>query len=165
MSSFVRELFDSQVLGALMWVDTRDMGSDGLTRGVVPRYLLHVIMSGRMSMHHARELWTRKLYKQQQQAGNRRGRALAAAQHSRAAPSGAERREEDDDVKDSSLFVFPAISLCIPEPLAQTERTRAACRSARLSLATTPAQATWLVHLSSTAGPNRPSRWGSREGR
>ena len=43
---FLRELLDSHVLGALMWVDTRDMVSDGLTKGAVDRDALHKVMDG-----------------------------------------------------------------------------------------------------------------------
>ena len=43
---FIRELLDTGVLKALLWIDTRDMSSDGLTKGSVDRMLLHQLMAG-----------------------------------------------------------------------------------------------------------------------
>ena len=50
---FIRELLDHGVLRALLWIDTRDMYSDGLTKGAVERALLHKIMDGSIEFKHA----------------------------------------------------------------------------------------------------------------
>ena len=41
---YIRELLDKLVLLYLFWLDTRDMGADGLTKVVVARALLHMYM-------------------------------------------------------------------------------------------------------------------------
>ena len=43
---FIRELSDTGVLKALLWIDTRDMSSDGLTKESVDCMLLHQLMNG-----------------------------------------------------------------------------------------------------------------------
>ena len=60
---FIRELLDSHVLTALIWIDTSDMLSDGLTKGSVDRAALHECMTGTQSFNHGFELWTSKLTK------------------------------------------------------------------------------------------------------
>ena len=60
---FVRELLDTGVLTALIWVDTRDMASDGLTKGSVDRCLLHMIMSGQHHFKHECKMWKSNLSK------------------------------------------------------------------------------------------------------
>ena len=49
---YLRELLDKDVLRALFWIDTRDMGADGLTKGAVARVLLHMYMHGYMPLEH-----------------------------------------------------------------------------------------------------------------
>ena len=60
---FIRELLDSHVLTALIWIDTSDMLSDGLTKGSVDRAALHECMTGTQSFNHEFELWSSKLTK------------------------------------------------------------------------------------------------------
>ncbi len=52
---YIRELLDNRVLQYLFWLDARDMGSDGLTKGAASRDLLHSIMAGIMRIHHPYE--------------------------------------------------------------------------------------------------------------
>ena len=40
---FIREMLDSGVLDALLWIDTRDMLADGLTKGSVDRAALRTV--------------------------------------------------------------------------------------------------------------------------
>ena len=57
---YVRELLDNKILQAIIWVDTRDMASDGLTKGTVPRDLLHQHMLGNVHLTHTPEMWITK---------------------------------------------------------------------------------------------------------
>ena len=57
---YLRELLDKRILHWLFWIDTRDMGSDGLTKCAVARTLLHQYMQGHMSLNHAYEQWCSK---------------------------------------------------------------------------------------------------------
>ena len=43
---YIRELLDTKVLDALVWLDTRDMVAGGLTKGSVDRDALHACMNG-----------------------------------------------------------------------------------------------------------------------
>ena len=43
---YLRELLDTKVIEALIWIDTRDMCADGLTKGAVDRSAVHSIMDG-----------------------------------------------------------------------------------------------------------------------
>ena len=61
---YLRELLDHYVLDALIWLDTRDMTSDGLTKGAVERTALHDLMSGRIVINHACKPWQPKHRKQ-----------------------------------------------------------------------------------------------------
>ena len=54
---YLREMLDHRVLRYLLWLDTRDMGADGLTKGAVIRTLLHIIMGGYMTIKHACDKW------------------------------------------------------------------------------------------------------------
>ena len=45
---YMRELLDKHIIRYLLWVDTRDMAADGLTKGAVARDALHEIMAGDM---------------------------------------------------------------------------------------------------------------------
>jgi len=44
---------DNDVLFALIWLDTRDMTSDGFTKGAVDRKALHDLMDGQINFQHA----------------------------------------------------------------------------------------------------------------
>ena len=57
---YLRELLDHRVLSSIVWLDTRDMTADGLTKGAVSRDLLHELMSGRMLVQHESEAWSAK---------------------------------------------------------------------------------------------------------
>ncbi len=60
---FIRELLDTGVLKALLWIDTRDMSSDGLTKGSVDRMLLHQLMDGYQKYQHEHKVWSSRLTK------------------------------------------------------------------------------------------------------
>jgi hypothetical protein len=60
---FIRELLDTGVLRALIWIDTRDMTSDGLTKGSVERTALHELMDGIHTFKHEFKLWKSNLTK------------------------------------------------------------------------------------------------------
>ena len=60
---FLRELLDSHVCRAIIWCDTRDMYSDGMTKGVIERDLLHLLMGGRQDVQHECKLWSSKIHK------------------------------------------------------------------------------------------------------
>ena len=57
---YLRELLDNDVLKALVWLDTRDMVSDGLTKGAVDRKALHDLMNGLLYIQHELKLWQPK---------------------------------------------------------------------------------------------------------
>ena len=65
---YIRELLDTGVLRSLSWIDTRDMMSDGLTKGAVDRDALHNIMNGILKYAHEHKIWTPKVLKAAQQA-------------------------------------------------------------------------------------------------
>ncbi len=54
---YLRELLDSKVLLGIVWVNTRDTHADGLTKGVVDRQALHLMMSGSTTLQHAVQAW------------------------------------------------------------------------------------------------------------
>ena len=58
---FLREALERGMISVLLWVDTRDMISDGLTKGTVGRELLQLCMDGIMNLHHEHDLWKPKL--------------------------------------------------------------------------------------------------------
>ena len=58
---YVRELLDTNVLKSAIWMDTRDMWSDGLTKGTVERTLLHELMNGVLWRRHACRVWQPKV--------------------------------------------------------------------------------------------------------
>ena len=58
---FIRELLDTKVLISLLWIDTRDMLSDGLTKGSIDREDLHRAMQGLRRFLHDFKIWTSKL--------------------------------------------------------------------------------------------------------
>ena len=55
---YLRELLDTKVLEALVWIDTRDMCADGLTKGSIDRELLHAVMGGIWTLQHEAKCWT-----------------------------------------------------------------------------------------------------------
>ncbi len=57
---YLRELLDAGVLKALTWQDTRDMISDGLTKGAVDRKALHDAMDGIVRVLHECKPWQPK---------------------------------------------------------------------------------------------------------
>ena len=57
---YIRELLDKGVIQYLFWIDTRDMISDGLTKGAVDRDALHALMDGVQKIQHAYEQWKSK---------------------------------------------------------------------------------------------------------
>ena len=67
---YLRELLDIGLLHSLLWLDTRDMYSDGLTKGSVDRAALHELMECKMIFRHALELWRPKLALAQQTSGS-----------------------------------------------------------------------------------------------
>jgi hypothetical protein len=54
---YLRELLDTKVLEALVWIDTRDMCADGLTKGCIDRELIHSIMQGIWYIKHEAKYW------------------------------------------------------------------------------------------------------------
>ena len=54
---YLRELLDCDLLDALLWLDTRDMTADGMTKGAVERDALHLLMSGQLEFTHPPKLW------------------------------------------------------------------------------------------------------------
>jgi hypothetical protein len=57
---YVRELLDHDVLKAIVWLDTRDMVADGLTKGAVERQAIHELMDGKITINHEAKLWRPK---------------------------------------------------------------------------------------------------------
>ena len=58
-------LLDKDMLHSIVWLDTSDMGADGLTKGAVSREALHELMSGSMKFRHPLEEWRRKVIQAQ----------------------------------------------------------------------------------------------------
>ena len=58
---FLRELLDHGVLEAIVWLDTRDMFADGLTKGAVPRDALLHILDGAYNLTHEPKVWKPKV--------------------------------------------------------------------------------------------------------
>ena len=54
---YIRELLDTKVLEALVWLDTRDMVADGFTKGSVDRDVLHACMNGIWLLQHSAQSW------------------------------------------------------------------------------------------------------------
>ena len=57
---YLRELLDERIITYIFWIDTRDMGADGLTKGAVARDLLHAHMDGYMPLKHEFSQWCSK---------------------------------------------------------------------------------------------------------
>jgi hypothetical protein len=58
---YLRELLDLGILEQLSWWDTRDMVSDGLTKGSVDRIALHAVMQGFLKLAQPVKVWSSKL--------------------------------------------------------------------------------------------------------
>ena len=58
---YLRELLDRRIISRLLWIDTRDMFADGLTKGAVEREALHDVMSGVIKLAHDPQIWQSKL--------------------------------------------------------------------------------------------------------
>ena len=54
---YLREMLDFDVLRLLVWVDTRDMLADGLTKGSVERQVLHDVMNGKAAFTQECKAW------------------------------------------------------------------------------------------------------------
>ena len=79
---YIRELLDKQVLHHLYWIDTRDMYSDGLTKGSVERQQLHSLMDGWCEFKHDYEHWKpKKSSDSQNQNGDQRVDVLEDSSH------------------------------------------------------------------------------------
>ena len=57
----LRELLDHGALAAIVWLDTRDMISDGLTKGAVPRDALLQVMDGIYRLTQEAKIWRPKV--------------------------------------------------------------------------------------------------------
>ena len=57
---YLRELLNNGVLFALIWLDTRDMLADGLTKGSVDRIALHDCMAGKLTISNPCRFWRPK---------------------------------------------------------------------------------------------------------
>ena len=60
---FLRELLDYGVLAAIVWLDTRDLVSDGLTKGAVARDALTKVLDGLLTFMHEPKVWRPKVLK------------------------------------------------------------------------------------------------------
>jgi hypothetical protein len=60
---WLRQQLDTHVLGKLIWVDTRIMLADGLTKGSIDRALLHLAMEGRWDTTHPYKVWVARRLK------------------------------------------------------------------------------------------------------
>jgi hypothetical protein len=58
---YLRELLDRHILTHIAWFDTRDMATDGLTKGAVDRTALHGVMDGMYQVVNKHQLWKSKL--------------------------------------------------------------------------------------------------------
>ena len=54
---YLRELLDTNVLEALIWIDTRDMIADGMTKGAVDREAIRQCLKGIWQLQHAARVW------------------------------------------------------------------------------------------------------------
>ena len=57
----LRELLDHGMLAAIVWLDTRDMLADGLTKGAVQRDALIRLLDGLSKMMHEPKIWRPKV--------------------------------------------------------------------------------------------------------
>ena len=54
---YFKELLERKILHSFFWIDIRDMGADGLTKGAVSRDSLHEYIAGTMCLCHAYDQW------------------------------------------------------------------------------------------------------------
>ena len=54
---YIRELLDTHVLEALLWIATRDMIADGLTKGSVDREAIDSVLRGSWDIVHTCKCW------------------------------------------------------------------------------------------------------------
>ena len=54
---YTRGLLDTKILEALVWLDTRDMVADGLTKGSVDRDAPHACMNSIWLLLHSAQSW------------------------------------------------------------------------------------------------------------
>ena len=57
---YIHELLDHDVLRALVWLDTRDMIADGMTKGSIDRFELHQAMEGIVGASQECKIWRPK---------------------------------------------------------------------------------------------------------
>ena len=57
---WLRELLDCNVLHAFVWVDTRDMIADGMTKGAIDREDIHKVMDGTVQLIKECKFWRPK---------------------------------------------------------------------------------------------------------
>jgi len=57
---WLREMLDTRVIDCLMWIDTRDMLADGMTKGAVDREELHKLMAGYQEFKYEFKMWSSK---------------------------------------------------------------------------------------------------------
>ena len=57
---YIRELLDKGILKFLVWLDTRDMHADGLTKGAVDRAAIQAIMNGTVNFTKELKAWRPK---------------------------------------------------------------------------------------------------------
>ena len=57
---WLRELLDKKVITHIQWADTRDMSSDGHTKGSIDRQMLLDIMLGKFAYQHETKLFPNK---------------------------------------------------------------------------------------------------------
>ena len=60
MCSYYVKMMDRKTLSSLIWIDTRDMVSDGLTKGAVSREGIHEIMDGCVRIREQFHQWSSK---------------------------------------------------------------------------------------------------------
>ena len=76
--SWLREMLALGILESVQWCDTRDMTSDGHTKGSIDRHLLLEVMSGRQSFKHEVKIHQpyradrKEQHNEEAQAGRRR---------------------------------------------------------------------------------------------
>ena len=63
-AQWLREPLDHKVLNHIAWVDTRDMHSDGLTKGEVLRKRIHELMAETYRLRHPLKLWLSRQHRE-----------------------------------------------------------------------------------------------------
>ena len=57
---WLRELLDRKIITHIQWADTRDMSSDGHTKGTIDRQMLLDVMQGKFTYQHETKLFPNK---------------------------------------------------------------------------------------------------------